>query len=757
MKKYILLITVIIVSVFNAISQPQMMNYQGVARDAFGQPMNNTEITLKINVISGSADGLIIYSEIHHINTSKFGIFNVRIGAGNPLFGNFTDIIWASANHFVKLEMDMNGGHEFTEMGTTQLLSVPYAFHAQTAGSIANESNIMLKAAKIGVPSQTWSLFGNRNTNPEKDKFGTTDNNDLVFVTNNLERLRITADGQLVTPDGSGLELGGSLIVHGDRVDIDKDLFVGRSVYLNTNDAFSPPGQTINNGNFTVQNSSITTLTGELNVDGKTFLNSDLKVERFVLFKDGFQLYGNATFNSNLSLQGDFKINTDKFIVDSQTGNVHTTGNLIVGGNSTFKGNANVSGELNVIGNSTFSNLRISGSGAMDGQHVAVFENIEGGSADGIAIRINKEMTTEENNFITFYRKDVVAGRIEGYHHNYGDDLVFISDVINPMLNSFGGFFVETLGFESPFSINFGSMPKLSGGKWPSFSSGSLPDVVPPNLSAGSLPSLNFSDASFPRFTSLGSIPKVTYNNTRASDLIQPWTWFDPNWSSLISDQNNPVYKLFEEAYENDWKSLTDMGITELFIKAAEMELEANIKSEGITYGSKGADYAEWLPRLIVEDNLELGQVVGVFGGKISLNTENADQILVISSKPIVLGNMPDVDKEDFYEKVAFMGQVPTWVTGGVHVGDYILCSGRNDGAGIAVSPSKLKVEDIPRIVGKAWSSSSNSTLSLINVAIGLNRNDLVDLVLKQQNELREMESRLVKLELTLTEMLSKK
>jgi hypothetical protein len=153
------------------------------------------------------------------------------------------------------------------------------------------------------------------------------------------------------------------------------------------------------------------------------------------------------------------------------------------------------------------------------------------------------------------------------------------------------------------------------------------------------------------------------------------------------------------------------------------------------------------LPRTDEADKLAPGQVVGVRGGKISLKTEEADQLLVISSKPIVLGNMPDEQNAALYEKVAFLGQVPTWVRGHVEVGDYILSSGKNDGTGIAVAPEKIKLEDMDRIIGKAWSHSNNLLLSLINVAIGLNRNDLIQIAASQQNRINNLEARMDRME----------
>ena len=57
----------------------------------------------------------------------------------------------------------------------------------------------------------------------------------------------------------------------------------------------------------------------------------------------------------------------------------------------------------------------------------------------------------------------------------------------------------------------------------------------------------------------------------------------------------------------------------------------------------------------------------------------------MVSTNPGVLGNMPDDNELWKYEKVAFMGQVPTMVRGVVN-GDFIIPSGLHDGTGIGVS-----------------------------------------------------------------------
>ena len=64
-------------------------------------------------------------------------------------------------------------------------------------------------------------------------------------------------------------------------------------------------------------------------------------------------------------------------------------------------------------------------------------------------------------------------------------------------------------------------------------------------------------------------------------------------------------------------------------------------------------------------------------------------------------------------------------VAGKVNIGDYILPSGNNDGCGVAVAPSKMKAGDYDKIVGVAWEAAEDQVLNFVNVAVGINNNDL--------------------------------
>ncbi len=115
---------------------PQAFNYSAVARNSSGQPISTSTIGIQITVLKTSTTGTSVYSENHFVNTDAYGLFNLVIGAGAIQSGSMSTIDWSSDNYYLKVGMDANGGTNFLTMGTTQLLSVPYALHAATADSL---------------------------------------------------------------------------------------------------------------------------------------------------------------------------------------------------------------------------------------------------------------------------------------------------------------------------------------------------------------------------------------------------------------------------------------------------------------------------------------------------------------------------------------------------------------------------------------------------------------------------------------------
>nr|NQU92740.1 hypothetical protein [Bacteroidota bacterium] len=131
--KHIILSLSTILFVFTTLAQtPQAINYQAITRSGDGYPVVDQVISVKISILAGSAQGEAVYSELHNLSTNSMGLFALKIGdPGQVLSGSFEDINWNGNHFFLKVEIDENGGSEFTEMSISQLLAVPYALYAE--------------------------------------------------------------------------------------------------------------------------------------------------------------------------------------------------------------------------------------------------------------------------------------------------------------------------------------------------------------------------------------------------------------------------------------------------------------------------------------------------------------------------------------------------------------------------------------------------------------------------------------------------
>jgi hypothetical protein len=175
----------------------------------------------------------------------------------------------------------------------------------------------------------------------------------------------------------------------------------------------------------------------------------------------------------------------------------------------------------------------------------------------------------------------------------------------------------------------------------------------------------------------------------------------------------------------------------------------------GVTLNSGSADFAEWLPKHDPAEALAPGDVVGIFRGKVSEDTEDAERALVVSTAPIVSGNYPGEHQESQYVQIAFVGQVPVKVRGRVDAGDYIVPSGREDGSGVAVAPEAITVAQVDQIVGQALEDSDGSAVTKVNTLVGLPREAILQTLLQrrdaqieqQAERLEDLEARIAALE----------
>jgi hypothetical protein len=134
MRKIFLIIAAFLFSGAVIAQVPHLFKYQGLARDSSGNPLSNLTIALRIKIHQASPTGTVVYEEVHNpVVTNEFGSFSINIGGGSPITGNFSTIPWSRYNFFQQVEMDVSGGTNFISMGTSQYLSVPYAFAADSA------------------------------------------------------------------------------------------------------------------------------------------------------------------------------------------------------------------------------------------------------------------------------------------------------------------------------------------------------------------------------------------------------------------------------------------------------------------------------------------------------------------------------------------------------------------------------------------------------------------------------------------------
>lgn len=130
MRNLFLFILCVAISVGAYAQPPEKFNYQGVARMANGSPIASQAIGIKISILDGSSTGTQVYVETHSATTNQFGLYNVAIGGGTVVSGNMSNINWGSGDKYVKVEIDPAGGTSYADLGTAQLLSVPYALHS---------------------------------------------------------------------------------------------------------------------------------------------------------------------------------------------------------------------------------------------------------------------------------------------------------------------------------------------------------------------------------------------------------------------------------------------------------------------------------------------------------------------------------------------------------------------------------------------------------------------------------------------------
>jgi len=185
MKNYLSIVILLFLGLSLNAQAPQGFNYQATVRNTSGDLVVNQNVSFSFNVIQGSQAAGPTYSEDHTLLTDDLGQVSLVIGQGSPTTGVFSEIDWSIGNYYLAIELDTGNG--FEPMGTSQLLSVPYAMYSNSSGSLPQgmaQGDILIWDATLAA----WTISNNYNSSPTTittipSSYGLTqDNQNNYFV-----------------------------------------------------------------------------------------------------------------------------------------------------------------------------------------------------------------------------------------------------------------------------------------------------------------------------------------------------------------------------------------------------------------------------------------------------------------------------------------------------------------------------------------------------------------------------------------------
>ena len=141
---------------------PAKFLYQAIIRNAEGQLVQNSQVGIRVSILSGDINGNVEYVETQVGQTNSNGLLTIEIGDGTVQQGSFNSIQWENGQFFLKTDLDPDGGTDYTISSTMMLLSVPYAMYAERAGNtFSGDYNDLINTPSIpAIPSQL-SAFQN--------------------------------------------------------------------------------------------------------------------------------------------------------------------------------------------------------------------------------------------------------------------------------------------------------------------------------------------------------------------------------------------------------------------------------------------------------------------------------------------------------------------------------------------------------------------------------------------------------------------
>ena len=145
MKRIFVTIVMMLMLATSFAQIPQTFSYQAIVRDSECKLVVQKQVNVIVQILQGSDEGTMVYSERHNVTTNQNGLMTFELGGGEGE-GSFSDIDWSLAPYFVRTEIEFEGNKVDA---VTPLLSVPYALYAAKAGEVDIDLSDYVKKSEL--------------------------------------------------------------------------------------------------------------------------------------------------------------------------------------------------------------------------------------------------------------------------------------------------------------------------------------------------------------------------------------------------------------------------------------------------------------------------------------------------------------------------------------------------------------------------------------------------------------------------------